>query len=136
LLPLGGYDVSFDPNRIITYWDAAEEPNLPPPPRKLLRAPFRVALGQTAKITDGWACDPDGDPMQISATKCSACELKGNTWTWSYKPTGIGLEYIDITLSDVRATSDSKTRRGTLVVLTVPANRPPAMGCGARPSDP
>lgn len=63
-LPLTGYTVAFDPNQIA--WDHADDPN-DPPRRRLLREPVRLVLGQTARI-EGYACDPDGDAVQLDAS--------------------------------------------------------------------
>lgn len=56
------------------------------------------------------------------------------SWTLTYKPAGIGTEYFNVTLTDMRpTTNDAKSVTGTLMIVTIPANREPRMGCGARP---
>jgi hypothetical protein len=128
-LPLTGYYVQFDASRIINYY--ISEPNEIAKPM-LLRPPIKASIGQTI-IVDGWTCDPDGDAMKIAATKGTITLSPANTWRWTYKPTQIGLDVIDVTLADVRATGDSKTVAGSIVILTIPANRRPGLGCGSRP---
>ena len=133
--PLSGYDTPVDPNRV--QWDYVPDPNntdpnAAAPMQFLMRPPIRTILGGTVTV-DGWVCDPDGDDMVVSATAGqltpSVRDGQG-TWTWSYKPIKLGIEYVYVTVTDVRpGTNDQKTRTGTLIVETIAPNQRPGMGC-------
>jgi len=125
-LPLAGYSVPVDANEVAPIYP--HDPNSAP---LLLRPPIHVVLGGTAQA-DGWACDPDGDGMQTEAS-AGGVALEEGQWHWSWRPTAIGTYYARIALTDVRLTDDELTAMGTIMVVVVPANRPPRLGCGSRP---
>lgn len=82
---------------------------------------------------DGWACDPDGNPMIFAVTRGVLANPTPDTYTLRYTPTTVGLTYIHISVSDVPPVhQESLTRTGTLVILATRANQPPVL-CGGRP---
>jgi hypothetical protein len=123
-LPFTGYEIAVDATKI-AYDHAGTDPNRPAPQRLLVKPPVKVELGRTATVS-GWACDPDENPMTLTAAKGTLTMITDGTWTLRYKPTAIGIEYINLTLSDGKATTT-----GTVVIFAVPANRPPVL-CGGR----
>lgn len=110
-----------------------------PAPKRLFLTMFVLALGQTA-VHEGYGCDEDGDRLSFSYTKGQIDVNDADyTYTWSYTPAAPGIEYVNLTLTDIVATDDPLTQAddpmpvtGTFVVKTVRANRPPVL-CGGRP---
>jgi len=115
---------------IPTNVDAAKiavDPSSSPAGQKLYLGTVTIAVGQTARFS-GRACDEDGDVFQMTASKGKIVLNADGTYTVEYTPSGtLGMDYINISATDVRATGDSKTRTGTIVVVTVPANRAPVL---------
>ena len=131
-LPLTGYSVPVDPNRIAFDYQGTDPMRPSAPQRLLICPPIVIALGQTAKHT-GWVCDPNNDAMQLTATQGTLNIRPDGTYEWSLKPTAVGPLYVNLTVVDIRTTGDAKSTTGTLMVFTRAANRPPVIGCGARP---
>jgi len=120
----------------VAYDHDGTNPSRPAPKKLLLRPTIYNPLGNEVQVT-GWACDPDGDVMQITAQKGTIIlNATDKTWTLKYKPTAIGDEYFTVTVVDVRKTNDAMSTTGTLRVVTIPQNKPPIVGCGSQPTSP
>jgi len=130
-LPLTGYSVPVDPNRIAFDYTGSD-PARPSPRRLLLCPPIIVGLGQTATHR-GWVCDPDNDAMQLTATLGTLTINSDGTYDWSYRVMTLGPTYANLTVSDIRDSGDARSATGTLMVYARPANNPPVLGCGSRP---
>lgn len=96
--------------------------------KRLLLQTVYTTVGSTVRVPLT-VCDEDGD-----ATLRPTCDqgvVDANS-VWTYEPTQIGLTYTTISVKDVRPlTHDEKETRGTIVVVTIPANHAPHVGCGS-----
>ena len=74
-------------------------------------------------------CDEDGDATALPTCSQGVVDANG---VWTYDPFQIGTTYTTISVKDVRPlTHDEKETRGTIVVVTIPANHAPHVGCGS-----
>jgi hypothetical protein len=127
--PLGGYSVQVDPNQIAL---GPADPNGVRRPLLLRVITVTVGMQASDKIR---ACDPDGDPVVVTCQDGELAAEPGRPeyYRWSWTPRQVGVSYHWIEASDERpATSDALTTRGTIVVVTIPRNRPPVL-CGGQP---
>ncbi|MCK9601382.1 MAG: hypothetical protein M0R06_20240 [Sphaerochaeta sp.] len=81
----------------------------------------------------GWVCDPDGNPVTISASAGTLEKPTATTYVlWGMEQT-TGVTYYHISATDVPLEhQEPLTRTGTVAVLAVPQNRRPTL-CGGRP---
>ena len=109
----------------------AVNPSSNPPGQKLLLDVVTVAQGQTVHY-ENKACDPDGDTFTLTSSLGVITPHVDGTWSLEWTPLAVGATYIDVTATDIRQTGDSLTTTGTLVIITIPANRPVSF-CGGKP---
>lgn len=124
--PLTGYSIQLDENEI-----AMGPPDSNGVSKRLLIGVVTVPLGRSA-VYKLIACDPDGDQLEIRCQDglITKDDNEANHYYWTWKPLSIGVTYHWIEAQDVRPlTNDSLTTRGTIVVIVIPANRPPVL-CG------
>ncbi len=82
---------------------------------------------------DGKYCDPDSDPMVLSATGGTLVNHNDGTYTISGPAMTIGqIAYPTMTLTDKPPAGDAYTRKGTVAIIAVKKNNPPSL-CGGLP---
>ena len=102
--------------------------------KKLCLGVHIVVLGSNL-IIDANYCDPDGDPVTLSSNDSVNYPITVDTVAKKYRvqftAKAVGIEYVTITAKDTPAPPlESLTRKGTYVLVTIPKNNPPQIGCG------
>jgi len=90
-----------------------------------------VEVGSEWKY-EGWACDPDGDAMTVTANS-GVLDVINYVYTLRRTEGAIGVKYVHISATDVPIPPATPiTVTGTLVVIATPRNQAPVL-CGGRP---
>lgn len=151
-LPLTGQVVAIDPNLVAYDFNDPNDPNYPIRKQLLLNV-IPVVVGKTVSY-EGYSCDPDGEPISMSCENGSLSILSmdgnvaqtipsgqwgnllsGGRYRWQWTPTTIGVTYHYVEAKDIRpGTNDSRSIRGTLVVVAIPKNEHAPRLCGGTPS--
>ncbi|MCE5324891.1 MAG: hypothetical protein ABFE07_10230 [Armatimonadia bacterium] len=98
----------------------------------VLGPPIYTHPGQTWTIRAS-ICDPDSDPMTLTASMGTLVVHADNTYTLTGAALTLGIQYVTMTLVDqYQIPSESITRKGTWVIVSIPKNKPPVL-CGGLP---
>jgi hypothetical protein len=115
-----GLSFQVDPNRIA----------VDPYSGQRLFLGWRYGIVGTAWIWDANACDPDGDSLMLTASKGNLLRSTGDAYRVTGAATAVGTIYVDVTATDQPGEGRTAlTRKGTFVIVVLPANRPPSL-CG------
>ena len=114
--------VAVDPNQIAVH---------PITGKPLFLGGLSVEVGRQWAY-EGYACDPDGDAMAITADS-GVLDISNYVYTLLRTESSVGVKYINISATDVPTPPAAPiTVTGTLVVIAIPRNQPPVL-CGGRP---
>jgi len=125
--------VFLDPNSIPFQYD----PNIIPiDPASGERGILNYIIGEVGSpiSAEGYWCDPDNDKTTLTVSAGTLSFPTINTYTWNMTPTSISVIPVTFTLTDEPffAQLASETRKGTLLIASVPKNKPPVL-CGGKP---
>ena len=124
--------VFMDPNSIPFVYD----PNtIPFDPVSGVRGilDYRIVTVGHQLTWEGWWCDPENNPATLTVSAGTLAFPTTNTFTWIMTPTSVTVIPITFTITDSPEEGQiAETRKGTLLVAAVPANKPPVL-CGGRP---
>lgn len=124
--------VFIDPNTIPFIYD----PNIIPfDPVSGVRGmlDYRIVTVGNQLTWEGWWCDPDNNPATLTVSVGTLTFPTINTFTWTMTPATISVIPATFTITDVPEEGQvAETRKGTLLVNSIPRNKPPVL-CGGRP---
>ena len=94
---------------------------------------YRIVVVGNQLTWDGYWCDPENNPATLTVSAGSLVFPTINTFTWSMMSISVSVTPITFTITDIPDEGQvPKTRKGTLLVNSVPRNKPPVL-CGGRP---
>ena len=115
---------TIDPNKIAVNPDTGTQ----------LFLDWRYATAGRPWTFSGWGCDDDGDALTFAAVGGTLTPQADGTYQVTGTTVYPGVVYVDVSVTDAPPDpNDAITVTGTFVLVVVPANRPPVIGCGSRP---
>ena len=94
---------------------------------------YRIVVVGNQLTWDGYWCDPENNPATLTVSAGTLTFPTINTFTWSMTPTSISVIPVTFSITDIPDEGQvAETRKGTLLVNSVPRNKPPVL-CGGLP---